>query len=846
MAISFIASANINSYDLDGTFVVNKPTGTASGDVMFTMINTFNGAPVTVPSGWTLVKNQNNATPSLGTYVYRKTAGGSEPSSYTWVLDNADLAAQIVVHTYRGVDAANPVTGSISAVSTTAESLASGNVTVSTPGTWLLAVSGCRHNGTTACSASMASMTERTDLSAADTAGSFSRSMATYDSNGSATVGTATRTAVVTGTTLAHTVILISIRPELSLAETLTDNFDDNSVDTNKWVNGGGSFTGSVVETNGRIEITDSNAGSSAKGLGTKVPYDLRGSYVQTQIVSVFTDSHSQIFPIRIYKNAVGDSTWAGIQVFNGNILVTDPPGSISYSATYSPTTHKFVRVREASGTVYFDCSSDGVNWTNMTSGTTAALGFSVDEVWFSIEHFNSASTTTTSTAAVDNYNVVPVLNTVNKTDDEDLSDSASTSVARPRSANDAEDLSDALTKALGYNRSASDGEDLSDSLSVAKGFARSTSDTEELSDSSSSVLGYNRTASDSVDLSDSVSIALNRMTVVTDAVSLDESVDSDLVIDSQDFTFDGADGLGLSDSATTVQGFNRSAEDGEDLSDSVSRVAEYTRSATDALSLSDTASAALNAVQGQEDGEGLSDSLTTVLGMSRVASDDTGLSDSVSIAVARVVEFSDDESLSDDTEAETGTIAHASDLLSLDDLVTRIAEYRRDLEDTLGLADSLSAALDVVLSTDDTLSLSDAATAALSTPRSASDVVSLSDSVTISIARNLKVSDSLDLNDQTAIDVEFAEIVSDLEELSDSMGWHLSILVSDSLGLSDSADTDGGLRLLERTDVLTLSDSVVTGLYRTTVEPLERKTSIGTPARMSRTEDIERKWSIS
>src|ERR1044072_491510 len=99
MAISFINSSNVSAYDLDGTFVVNKPTNTAQGDVMFTMVNTFNGAPPSIPSGWTLVTNQNNATPSLGTYIYWKVAGGSEPSTYSWGLDpGLDLAANIAVH----------------------------------------------------------------------------------------------------------------------------------------------------------------------------------------------------------------------------------------------------------------------------------------------------------------------------------------------------------------------------------------------------------------------------------------------------------------------------------------------------------------------------------------------------------------------------------------------------------------------------------------------------------------------------------------------------------------------------------------------------------------------------
>src|ERR1044072_21894 len=694
MAISFVQKASFSSYDLDGTFVVSKPTGTAQGVVMFTFVNTFNGAPPSVPSGWTLAKNQNNATPSLGTYVYWKVAGASEPSTYSWGLaPGLDLAANIAVHTYRGVDTTTPVGASVSAVSTTLETLASGNVSVTTPGSWLLAVSGCRHTGTTSCQCSMASMFEQTDLTAADTAGSFSRSMATYDSNGTVAVGTASRTAVVGGTTLAHTVILVPIRPQLDLAETLTDNFDDNSVNSSKWDNGVSPYTGTVSETNGRIQISDLVGGSSRKGLSSVVPYDLRGSYVQAQIGAVFTDSTSQIFPIRLSTGSAGGSTWTGIQVLNGNIRVSDSGGVSSYSATYSSTNHKFVRIRESGGTVFYDRSADGVSWTNMTSQTTAALGFGVAEVWLSIEHFNGAAVGSSSTAAVDNFNIIPVLNTANPSDTETLSDSLTKAVQKPRSASDTETLADSLTKSVGRNKSANDTEGLSDSVSVAKGFGKSASDTEGLADSLTAVQGHNRSPADTLGLSDALSVSIGRSVAFSDGLGLSDSAGPDLEIGAQDFTFDWEDGLGLSDSATPSQGFSRSATDVESLSDEASRVAEYSRSATDALSLSDTVVAGLSVPRSTEDSESLSDSHTAALDRVSSAADSVGLSDSLSVSVDHVVTATDRLRLWDMVHATGGASLEEEDVLGLSDSVSREAEYGRTATDALSVSDSLSAA---------------------------------------------------------------------------------------------------------------------------------------------------------
>lgn len=63
--------------------IVNKPTGTVSGDFMLAHLF-MNGStlPNVVPSGW----NQEDAFLDGGVYnvIYSKMAGGSEPSSYEW------------------------------------------------------------------------------------------------------------------------------------------------------------------------------------------------------------------------------------------------------------------------------------------------------------------------------------------------------------------------------------------------------------------------------------------------------------------------------------------------------------------------------------------------------------------------------------------------------------------------------------------------------------------------------------------------------------------------------------------------------------------------------------------
>src|SRR5574338_1038351 len=67
------------------SLTVSKPTGTTTNDVLVAAV-TVRGAPtITAPSGWTLIRSDASGT-ALSQALYRKVAGGSEPSSYAWTF----------------------------------------------------------------------------------------------------------------------------------------------------------------------------------------------------------------------------------------------------------------------------------------------------------------------------------------------------------------------------------------------------------------------------------------------------------------------------------------------------------------------------------------------------------------------------------------------------------------------------------------------------------------------------------------------------------------------------------------------------------------------------------------
>ncbi len=93
------------------SFTVNKPTGTQENDVMIAAIAIRpSTASITAPTGWTLVRRTNNsATNPLAQIIYRKVAGSSEGTSYTWTLGSSPTGAAGGISTFYGIDTTAPV-----------------------------------------------------------------------------------------------------------------------------------------------------------------------------------------------------------------------------------------------------------------------------------------------------------------------------------------------------------------------------------------------------------------------------------------------------------------------------------------------------------------------------------------------------------------------------------------------------------------------------------------------------------------------------------------------------------------------------------------------------------------
>jgi hypothetical protein len=95
----------------DGT-TVNKPSGTAAGDLLLAELEVDeNPATVTPPAGWTLLQDTLGAGGTgnaFHTQVWWKLAGSSEPSSYTWTVSGSPWV-DVGLLAYKNVNQASPI-----------------------------------------------------------------------------------------------------------------------------------------------------------------------------------------------------------------------------------------------------------------------------------------------------------------------------------------------------------------------------------------------------------------------------------------------------------------------------------------------------------------------------------------------------------------------------------------------------------------------------------------------------------------------------------------------------------------------------------------------------------------
>ena len=199
----------------------------------------------------------------------------------------------------------------------------------------------------------------------------------------------------------------------MALISTLTDNFNDNSIAA-QW----GTYTegaGAIAEQNQQLEISVTTTADYAE-LNSDNLFDLVASQVTLKIVDITGSTNNNAGYLNLRKNYSTDNQLTWRILAGGAIAARKTVATVSSdlaTATYVAATHRYLRIREASGTIYWDYSADGISWTNFASATVAST-FAVGDMQVAITDYNNAAVA--GTFKVDNFNLLPTLTDATKT----------------------------------------------------------------------------------------------------------------------------------------------------------------------------------------------------------------------------------------------------------------------------------------------------------------------------------------------------------------------------------------------------------------------------------------------
>lgn len=195
-SIAFVSAASAWSNSVsNAAYTINKPVGVISGDLMVASVCASGTVTVTAPSGWTVVRTstQGTGTDAVTFSVMKRTAGGSEPTSWAGTFGSNSPIKIAGAVAYRNVaDASLQFIAEGGNTGSTSNALTTATVTNTNSNAWRLAMFGAiTDNGANTSGGGQ----ERFDATTA-IGGVNDTNMSIYDSNG--TIGTGNQSTTTT------------------------------------------------------------------------------------------------------------------------------------------------------------------------------------------------------------------------------------------------------------------------------------------------------------------------------------------------------------------------------------------------------------------------------------------------------------------------------------------------------------------------------------------------------------------------------------------------------------------------------------------------------------------------
>jgi hypothetical protein len=124
---------------------------------------------------------------------------------------------------------------------------------------------------------------------------------------------------------------------------------------------------------NGGFKITPPGNTSGSWPLFRVEPEDMTESWVSVELRQALTAAGTVTTQFLCIADSPTNANYVGFSLNNGTLTFRRRVAGTNNdtSTTYNATTHKWLRLRESAGTVYWDTSTDGVTWTNRRLNAT-------------------------------------------------------------------------------------------------------------------------------------------------------------------------------------------------------------------------------------------------------------------------------------------------------------------------------------------------------------------------------------------------------------------------------------------------------------------------------------------
>jgi hypothetical protein len=183
------------------------------------------------------------------------------------------------------------------------------------------------------------------------------------------------------------------------LATTLFDDFSGASPDYTKWFHFASTFSQS-----GGVAYTFLNTDGSGASITSLNKYNILGSQFKWDYLNPTFDSAVVGSYNEIRLSFVNGNIFSFLHTGDGKVQAYYNSISVGSSSTYSASTMKSWRFKEASGTLYLDYSADSISWTTLYSFTTPAGAYAVS--WATGGNTNAASGGGQNAYQIDNFNL--------------------------------------------------------------------------------------------------------------------------------------------------------------------------------------------------------------------------------------------------------------------------------------------------------------------------------------------------------------------------------------------------------------------------------------------------------